>query len=151
MIFDSVKNAGRYACLGENFRRAFEYLANTDLINVPAGRYEIDGDNVYIMVQDAALKPWSEGRWEAHKVYADIQMVIEGYECIGCTCAEDAPVAMPYAPENDLLFYEEMEGNGVIVHAGEMMVLFPSDAHRPCMQPAEGVTAVKKAVVKVRL
>lgn len=151
MIFDSVKNAGRYACMSENFRRAFDYLLNTDLSKVPAGRYEIDGDNVYIMVQDAALKPWNEGRWEAHKVYADIQLVIEGYECIGYACAEDAPIAMAYAPENDLLFYEEMEGNGAIVHAGEMMVLFPSDAHRPCMQPAEGVKAVRKAVVKVKL
>lgn len=151
MIFDSVKNAGRYACLSENFRRAFEYLTNTDLTKLPAGRYEIDGDNVYIMVQDAALKPWSEGRWEAHKVYADIQAVIEGYECIGYASVEDAPIETPYAPENDLLFYKEMEGNGAIVRAGEMMVLFPSDAHRPCMQPAEGVTAVKKAVVKVKL
>lgn len=151
MIFDSVKNAGRYACLGENFRRAFEYLAETDLTGVSAGRHEIDGDNVYITVQETALKPWSEGRWEAHKVYADIQVVIEGCECIGCAVAEDAPVETPYVSENDILFYREMEGSGVIVHAGEMVVLFPSDAHRPCMQPAEGVAAVKKAVVKVKL
>ena len=151
MIFDSVKNASRYAGLSENFCRAFEYLASTDLNKVPAGRYEIDGDNVYIMVQDAALKSWSEGRWEAHKVYADIQMVISGCERIGYAYAEDAPIETPYSPENDLLFYKEMDGNSAILHAGEMMVLFPSDAHRPCMQPSEGTIAVKKAVIKVRL
>ena len=151
MIFDSVKNAARYACLSENFRRAFEYLTTTDLSALPEGRYEIDGDNVYIIIQEAALNPWSEGRWEAHRVYADIQTVIEGCECIGYSSVEDAPIDMPYAPEKDLLFYQEMKGNGAIVSAGEMMVLFPSDAHRPCIQPAEGVTSVKKAIVKVRL
>ena len=151
MIFDSIKNAGRYASLSENFCRAFEYLANTDLNTVPAGRCEIDGDNVDIMIQDATLKPWREGRWEAHKFYADIQMVISGCERIGYACAEDAPIETPYSPENDLLFYKEIDGNSAILHAGEMMVLFPSDAHRPCMQPFEGTIAVKKAVVKVRL
>lgn len=151
MIFDSIKNAARYASMSENFRRAFEYLSCTDLSALPAGRHEIDGDRVYIMVQDAALKPWNEGRWEAHRIYADIQTVIEGCERIGYASVEDAPVDSPYAPESDLLFYKEMEGNSAIVRAGEMMVLFPSDAHRPCMQPAEGVSAVRKAVVKVRL
>lgn len=151
MIFDSLKNAGRYACLSENFRRAFEYLTTTDLSTLPAGRYEIDGDNVYLMIQEPTLKPWEEGSWEAHRNYADIQLVLEGCECIGFVCVEDAPVMTPYVPEKDILFYQEMPGSAATVHAGEMMVLFPSDAHRPCIRVDGGPDAVRKAVVKVRL
>ena len=153
MIFDSVKNGWRYAGLGERFARAFAYLAETDWENTPAGRYEIDGSDVYVMVQENALKSWSEGRWEAHHNYADIQMVISGSESIGFCVADEAdtPVETPYAPESDILFYQEMEGERAVVRTGEMMVLFPEDAHRPCIIAEKGVTKARKAVVKVRL
>lgn len=152
MIYDSLKNAGRYACLGENFRRAFDYLCANDLSALPAGRYEIDGDNVYLMIQEPTLKPWSEGRWEAHRRYADIQLVLEGCERIGyCVVDEDAEIETPYAPETDTLFYTGVDGGSAVVKSGEMMVLFPEDAHRPCIQPAEIAAAVRKAVVKVLL
>ena len=153
MIFDSAKNGWRYAGLSERFARAFEYLAATDWANTPSGRYEIDGSDVYVMIQENPLKPWEEGRWEAHRNYADIQMVIEGSECIGfCVADENAtPIETPYAPESDILFYREMPGERAVLRAGEMMVLFPEDAHHPCIIAEEGVTAARKAVVKVRL
>ena len=75
MIYDAIKNVGRYAGLGERFQSAFNYLQSTDLSRMPVGRYAIDGEDVYIMVQEIALKPWREGRWEAHCRYADIQIV----------------------------------------------------------------------------
>ncbi len=152
MIYDSLKNAGRYACLSENFKRAFEYLCANDLTRLPAGRYDIHGDNVYLMIQEPALKPWSEGRWEAHRRYADIQLVIEGCERIGyCIVDENTEIETPYTPESDALFYTGIEGSSATVNPGEMMVLFPEDAHRPCIQPSENATPVRKAVVKVLL
>lgn len=152
MIYDSLKNAGRYACLSENFRRAFDYLCTNDLTGLPAGRYNIHGDDVYLMIQEPALKPWREGRWEAHRRYADIQLVLEGCERIGyCIVDESTDIEMPYVSENDTLFYTGIDGSSAIVNPGEMMVLFPGDAHRPCVQPAEKADPVRKAVVKVLL
>lgn len=152
MIYDSLKNAGRYARLSENFRRAFEYLRANDLTRLPVGRYDIHGDDVYIMIQEPALKSWSEGRWETHRRYADIQLMIEGRERIGyCIVDESAEMETPYIPENDVMFYTGIEGGSAILNPGEMMVLFPEDAHRPCIWPAENAAPVRKAVVKVLL
>lgn len=151
MIYDAIKNAGRYAGLGERFQSAFNYLQSTDLSRMPVGRYAIDGEDVYIMVQEIALKPWREGRWEAHCRYADIQIVIDGHERMGFCAAEGLNIKTPYEPESDVLFYEEAQGNDCTLKAGEMMIFFPQDAHRPCMQADEGPACVRKAVVKVRL
>lgn len=151
MIYDAVKNAGHYAGLGERFQKAFDYLNATDLSQLPVGRHEIDGEDIAIIIQDAVLKPWDEGRWEAHRRYADIQIVIHGRECIGFCLSDGAKVETPYAPEKDVMFYEDMPGNAGIVNAGEMMILFPQDAHRPCIQTDEGPATVRKAVLKVRL
>lgn len=151
MIYDALKNAERYNGLSANFQRAFEFLRSADLSSMAVGRYDIDGDNVYIMIQEPTLKPWSEGRWEAHQKYADIQLVINGCECIGYCAVDGTQIETPYSPENDLLFYQEMDGNAALVHGGEMMIFFPSDAHRPCIQPSEAKSTIRKAVVKVRL
>lgn len=152
MIYDSLKNAGRYACMSENFRCAFELLCNNDLSRLPVGRYDINGENVFLMIQEPELKPWCEGRWEAHRRYADIQLVLDGCECIGyCIADEKTEIETPYDTESDTLFYTGIEGNSAIVTPGEMMVLFPEDAHRPCIQPSDNTAKVRKAVVKVLL
>lgn len=151
MIYDSLKNAKCYETLSENFKKAFDYLSSTDLNALPEGKYAIDGDNVYIMVQTPALKPWAEGRWEAHRAYADIQVVISGEEVMGFCQGEGLAVETPYDAQSDVLFYAETAGNRALVRAGEMMVFFPQDAHRPCMLPEGGNPTNKKAVVKVKL
>ena len=65
------------------FRKAFEFLHRTDLAKLPVGRYAIDGDNVYAMVQTCDLKPTSEARAEAHRRYIDIQTPLTGSETYG--------------------------------------------------------------------
>lgn len=151
MIFDTLKNIERYRSLSRNFRTAIDYLLQTDLATMPPGRYQIAGDHVYIMVQQPTLIPWEQGRWEAHKRYADIQIVISGWECIGFMNADNAKILIPYNAVSDVLFYEENVGNRGILSAGQMMVFFPSDAHRPCIRPDDDEMSVHKAVVKVLL
>ena len=151
MIFDLLKNARTYRSLSPAFAAAFDYLTQTDLTALPAGRYEIQGSDVYVMVQDAALKPWDEGRWEGHRRYADIQVVIAGEEIMGCRPADGLGEAVAYDPQADLIFFQEAEGAALHVHAGEFAVFFPQDAHRPCMLPEGCPRTVKKAVVKVRI
>ncbi len=151
MIYDTLHNARLYEGLGPGFQRAFAYLTSNDLAALAPGRYDIDGNQVYLMIQEPELKAWDQGRWEAHRRYADIQLVLAGSERIGFCSVSSAPVETPYSPENDILFYQEMPGNEALVRAGEMMILFPQDAHKPCIRPHGGGDKVRKAVVKVLL
>ena len=149
MIFDQLKNASLYFSLGEKFEKAFNYLSNTDFTNLEPGNYEIDGDNIYAIVQSYNTKPSSAGKWEAHKKYADIQYVFSGKEKMGVTSFDKVIQIEGYRVNDDYSIYKG-EGNFFIIEEGNFAVFFPTDVHMPSLAlniPKE----IKKVVVKVRV
>ena len=83
MIIDRISNAPFYHPLHPGFRRAFDYLLQADLPSMEVGKYEIDGQNIYAMVQQYHTKWQEEAVWEAHRRYIDLQYVIQGAEKLG--------------------------------------------------------------------
>jgi YhcH/YjgK/YiaL family protein len=149
MVFDRLKNACQYFPLGEKITKALQYLSQTDFTNVEPGKYEIDGENVFALVQTYNTKPFSSGKWEAHKKYMDIQYIVSGKEKMGFTDATKVIVLEEYNEEKDYAIYKG-EGNFLIAEEGHFAIFFPSDVHMPSMAiniPKE----VKKVVVKVRV
>ena len=57
MITDSLSCLGRYCGIHPALDTAIRWLAEHDLAQLPNGRTEIDGQEVYINVMDAALRP----------------------------------------------------------------------------------------------
>ena len=149
MIFDRLKNVSQYFPLGEKIAKALQYLSKTDFTNVEPGKYEIDGDNVFALVQTYNTKPFSVGKWEAHTKYIDIQYIVSGKEKMGFTETSKVIVLEEYNEEKDYAIYKG-EGNFLIAEEGHFAIFFPSDVHMPSMAiniPKE----VKKVVVKVRV
>lgn len=148
MIIDDLKNRQQYYGLGGRFERALRYLAETDLAGLAPGRYAIEGDDVYAMVQEYRSKPRAEGFWEAHRKYADVQCVVSGAEHMGYAPV-DRLKAGPYDGDKDFL---KAEGEGVFLElrAGSFIILLPQDAHMPSMA-IDGPAPMKKVVVKVRV
>ena len=83
MIIDQLKNASLYFEMSKKIETALAYLLDTDLPNIKPGRYEIDGSNIYALMQNYETKPKENGFWEAHRHYIDIQYIIKGTELIG--------------------------------------------------------------------
>ncbi|BCR06890.1 DUF386 domain-containing protein [Desulfuromonas versatilis] len=146
MVIDSLDNAARYAGLGQGIARALEYLAATDLAAAADGRYEIDGERIFAMIQSYPTKPPEQGFWEAHRRYVDVQYVVSGTERFGYANLAGLQ-AKPYDEQRDLVV---LEGTGDFfeVGAGSFVILFPQDAHMPGLQ-AGAAQQVKKVVVKV--
>ncbi|HTX89937.1 MAG TPA: YhcH/YjgK/YiaL family protein [Anaerolineales bacterium] len=148
MIFDRLANSRLYENSSPRLREAFEYLQRTDLSALPVGRQEIDGQNMYAMVQEYSPKPPEGGRWEAHRLYIDLQYLVSGKEQIGF-----APIGRlapgEYDPARD---FTPLEGRGdlLTVSAGEFMLLFPEDAHMPGLA-AGAPGPVRKVVVKIKV
>ena len=149
MIADIIENAQDYYKLGENFQKAFEFLKNTDLKKLENGKYEIEGDNVFVSVQDYQTKPESEGKFEAHKKYADIQFIISGEEKIGYTNIRNCTPTTFYDDTNDIVFLEG-KGDFITAHENSFLIFMPQDAHMPCIS-IDDSKYVKKAVVKVKI
>ncbi|MGK9368754.1 YhcH/YjgK/YiaL family protein [Melioribacter sp. Ez-97] len=149
MILDQIKHTEIYYPLGENFRKAFEFLKSSDLENIDEGKYEIDGDNVFAVVQNYDTKPRTAGKWEAHKKYADIQFIVSGKEKIGFSFPTKMIVTEDYNPDKDLMFLKG-EGEFLILESGYFAVFFPTDIHMPGIA-VNLSTPVKKVVVKVKV
>lgn len=152
MILDRLDHSGHYAPLGERFAAGFAYLRGTDLANLPDVRYDIDGKRVFAIVQTYRAKPQAQGRWEAHRDHADIQLVVSGAERMGVTAIEGMTVETPFDAEKDVEFFagDTKHEKFFEVNAGEFAVFFPHDVHMPSLA-TETPQTVKKVVIKVRL
>lgn len=149
MIFDSIENSGLYFGLGEKFQKALEFLKNTDFENLPLDKIEIDGDNVFALPQKYVTKNESEGKWESHRKFIDIQYVVSGSENIGFVFEDYLDELEPYNEERDVEFFSG-DGDYVQINEGEFAVFFPDDAHKPGLKVSEN-EEVFKIVVKVKI
>ena len=148
MIVDQLQNTSMYYHISDRIKTALRYLQETDLVATAPGRYDIAGDDVFVMIQEYDSKPEEEVAWEAHRLYLDVQYVVSGKENMGFANTGRLQ-AGEYDGENDFLPLEG-EGDFIEMRAGTFMILAPQDAHRPGVA-VTGPQPVKKAVVKVRI
>ena len=120
---------------------ALEFLAKPETAELPVGRYELDGDNIFVLIQDQTTAPVENKRAESHRNYIDIQYLFTGKEVQGY-----APLLPGVTGEEpagkDNIFYETVENE-------QFTVYFTNDIHRPNCTMDEPVN-IHKAVVKIK-
>ncbi len=147
MIVDKLTNASLYAPAGSRFAKAFEFLRRPDLETLANGRYELDGDKVFALVQSYNTTPREQGKFEAHRKYIDVQFVVSGDECMGYANLADLKVTKEYDEKDDYLLAAG-QADFVRVRPGMFTIFHPQDAHIPC-SAVDKPSPVKKVVVKV--
>ena len=147
---DIAEFSKRYSQNPERWNKAFHFLATTDLHTKSPGRHELDGKDLFAIVDEYIAKEPEDTRFEAHQVYADIQYVVRGREHIGLMPLDSAQVVVPYDADKDIKFLRTNENNYQLADSAKFFIFFPDDAHRPGTKVASG-EQVKKVVVKVRL
>lgn len=148
MIIDQLRNAGSYYGLNDRITKGFQYLQHTDFLSLEAGKYEIDGDNVYAFVQHYDTKPRHEAVWEAHRLYLDLQFVVAGKEKIGYANVQNMKLIQTYNEIKDSSYYEG-EGSFIVCPPGTFVLLFPEDVHLPRIWLEERREPVIKVVMKI--
>ncbi len=128
---------------------AFNYLASTDFSQLALGKYEIDGSNVFAIVNEYETKDAENCVLEAHKKYIDIHYTLSGSEAIGTTFLTDQLPIKEYDEENDYMLFSG-EITKQIIATGMFAVLYPQDIHSPGHHPKEK-SFVRKVVMKVLL
>ena len=76
MIIDKLANAKFYYGVHPRIQKGLEFLIEHDLNSFAPGKYEIDGLNLFIIIEEYETKPKEQGRWESHLKYADIQYMV---------------------------------------------------------------------------
>ncbi len=152
MIKNSLKYTKNYYSLSDKIKLALEYLEQNDLKERENGRYDILGDDVYINVQDYTSKPETQGKWEAHRKYIDIQFMIKGSEKIGVGEIDNYHTLEAYDESKDLEFLEITNDTYQFINMNEndFIILYPQDVHMPQIAVSTP-SYVKKAVVKISI
>jgi len=148
MIFDTLDNYRRYDGLGYNLAAALTFLHENDLAALPLGRVDVDGDNLYALVQEYVTRPVEQSRWEAHRSYIDVQYMFRGRERMGFANLSAMQLG-EFVPEKD---FQPMTGAGnfVDVFTGAFVIFFPEDGHMPGLY-LDAPEPVRKIVLKVKL
>lgn len=148
MVIDKIENFKLYECLSERIAKAFTFINETDLSAIALGKYEIDKDDIFALVQEYDTKDENECKLEGHSRYIDVQYIISGVELIGVRLLkEQKPVTKN--EENDYTFYEG-DSDLIRIDKGMFAIFFPEDLHMPCIK-SDQRSRVKKVVVKVKI
>jgi len=146
MVCDLLENAHLYRNLGPRIAAAFDFLEQNDPKSLAVGRHEIDGKALYAQVSEYVPKAETDGRWEAHQRYIDLQVVANGVERVG-VAPIGRMIAGDYNAEKDLSWLTGA-GDFLTLAAGQFMLLWPGDAHMPGIETGF-LGPVRKVVVKI--
>lgn len=149
MILDTLANSSRYESLNSRFAKAFAFLRTVDGTQSP-GRVDLDGDRCFALVQTYETKPIEKALFEAHRRYIDVQFIHSGRETILW-----APLS---AMKEETMAYDETKEAALWklvpdvtplhLSAGQFAILYPQDAHAPCVE-WDKAEQVFKVVIKV--
>ncbi len=153
MIVAKLQDIEQQVPASLSLMQAINYIRTAKALDLPDGRYEIDGDKVYALVQSYLTLPIDENaKYEAHRKYLDVQYIAAGVEMMGWTPLENMRITKEYQSEKDVCLGTCPADLATLtrVGAGVAAIFFPQDAHAPklaCGAPAQ----VKKIVVKVAM
>lgn len=153
MITDRIENLPSYHIPGQVCEKILSFANRVRTENLPDGRYELDGDNLFALVQRYATRPDSEERFmESHQDYDDLQAIVSGTEEIDWALTDMLDVRDAYDPARDIMFYRRCRSSSrTLLEAGMFAYFAPQDAHLPCLTPA-GMPEqqIEKIVFKIK-
>jgi biofilm protein TabA len=151
MIIDQLENWENYH-FGKEWKLAFDFLMSLTP-DSEEKKYTIQGDDIFAQVMSYDTKTRDEAVLEAHRKYADIQMVITGSEAIEWTPQTGLVVDKAYDKSKDVEFYKPNNSGQVRINVlpKTFVMLLPEDAHMPCLIPENKAKFVKKVVIKINV
>ena len=150
MIFDETNNLHRYAIPYADDVKKF--LDRADLITLTQPEIELRGRDLFVRLMRYLPKPSDQNKFETHRCYADIQVIIQGREIMQVAPTAELQPSTDYDAANDYQFFNVNRNiSDVIVNENSFAIFFPGEAHRPSCLVAEGDTQVFKLVFKVRM
>lgn len=135
----------------KNIMTALAYAKNKNLLALPLGKTQIDGDAVYVLRQTYVGKSVDEAAIEGHEKYLDLQLILSGREKFGYVDKrrDGIEIASVYDPSKDKALYKGTVDGYLVLHPGQFALVYPSDLHQPGIDVNGG--RIEKAVFKIRI
>ncbi len=152
MIITNVNSPelGLYAKLNPYFSAAFEDIKRIVAEKTEVGKYIIEEDKYFYMVQEYEAKELENAKFEVHEQFIDIQVVLEGEEEIRFDEPERLLPGIEPKGDNKYFKIDSDTCDIAILTAGELAIIFPGEPHAPGIKHSEENKNVRKIVFKIR-
>ena len=131
MIYDTLSHLGNYSCI-PHVQEIVHFLAGPDISPPGQGTHLIRGKDVFLKKSRYCLNDSRNPPFEAHRRYADLQVVTEGREIIRTVFPPDATTISPYNEEEDIEFFSaEAKSVDFILQENRFLFLSPGEIHQP--------------------
>lgn len=116
----------------------------------PPGRYELQGDNIFMNVMQFATQSPEQKKAELHQRYIDIQVLLSGEERILFGMIDSARQCEERHAEDDYQLCNHIaDEQALTLKPGRFAIFMPGEPHKPgCAVEEPG--EIKKVVIKVR-
>jgi biofilm protein TabA len=151
MIFDQVGHLNRYTQI-PFIKDVVEFLSRSALMDLTQPEIPIRGRDVFVRVIRYHAKPAEQIRFESHRVYADIQVLVKGKEIMQSTRPQDLKPTTEYDQNTDCQFFgAERNISDLVVNAGEFVFFAPGEPHRPSCRCPDYDGENLKLVFKIKM
>jgi YhcH/YjgK/YiaL family protein len=152
MILDSLRNSELYSSINPGFAKAFELLKEPAIRDAEVGKQVFIPGSLFMSVEEYDGKNRTEGLWEAHRKFIDIQFVVKGIELMGRRDVSSLRSLGGYDEERDIEFFGgDDPGDFFKTPEGSFAVFFPHDAHMPSLKADDNGQSIKKIVFKIAI
>ena len=147
MVIDIFENAEKYENLHVGFTACMELVQRIVTENAAPGRYEgVNG--AYAVVSEYETRIDDAPRFENHREYIDVQVLVSGAETVLAGAALGSELVEPYTPDAE--FYAAAAAvQSITLRPGVFALFFPGDAHAPGLADGGNPALVKKIVGKL--
>jgi biofilm protein TabA len=151
MIFDDIKQLSRYSHI-PFIEDVIRFLHREDVVYLKEPEIEIRGRDVFVRIMRYQPKPAQENKFETHRVYADVQVMLKGKEIMQIARPQDLKSTTEYDRENDYQFFAvDKNISDLVVDEGQCAVFFPGEPHRPSCRCPDYDGENLKLVFKIRM
>ncbi len=148
MILTTLQDCGRYESLHPLFKTLFDYLKSHDLLQMPLGRIDILGDDLFINNSEPEGLKAEDQVLEVHRRYIDVHLLLTGEETVGWLPLADCKAEhKPYDAEGDYGLYADRPSTYFTLKPGMMLLVWPEDPHAPII----GQGKFRKAIAKIKV
>jgi YhcH/YjgK/YiaL family protein len=132
---------------------AIDYVKKQNLNDLPIGKYGVD-EQSYFTVQEYTTRKEEKSKFESHKNYVDVHLMINGMEKIKVTSCDNLTLDTAYDEDSDAALWVASDNTSnvmeMVLGSGSYVVLYPEHVHMPGLVVNEEIK-VRKVVVKIEL
>ena len=149
MIIDKIENISIYKNIPEI---AIDFILSLKKETPSLGKHVLS-ESIYANVETYETKLLENGKFEAHKDYIDVQILLKGHEQIFIAPQNSLTIFEPYDAKRDIEFYSDniCSFQSIKLDGTNFVMLFPHEAHAPQVSIDEKLENVLKVVVKIKI